>query len=304
MHNLKQGRNRVHCPDVSNEHTERFLSTMKTLENTEIMTNSIGFSKLPFQKSFKQLVTRFDQGLMREPRYKEADASNLEILEAFNYLSCWSDGFNQFEQLTQAVGIFNDTAVQEEYRDLAVGSTSASYGLPSGYMCVTVDNGLGCAQAMIHELAHQKLRLMGIDEKSPISPFCSGSEIKKVNSILDSRIHCFVNKAFHDLYAYMHILELDLNIYRNELPDDVKENVQQLLSKNVIRVSSGVSELLPKLEYTPEWEKIMNEIQSWGLGLVDEVVEVLKATPYRMYNIERKLNHAIQAKSIILTVSI
>ncbi|MFX6277450.1 HEXXH motif-containing putative peptide modification protein, partial [Acinetobacter baumannii] len=45
---------------------------------------------------------------------------------------------------------------------LSLGSSSHSWEQEFGAIHVTIDNVAGCAQALVHEMAHHKLRARGI----------------------------------------------------------------------------------------------------------------------------------------------
>jgi len=281
---------RLKYSDVSSDQTQFFLTRTEEFEGEKLKTVNLGLGKLPAQTTNKEFASYFHQNLMTEPRYIQANVNSPEIFESFNYLSSWADGFKQFEQLCKAIYFMNDTKIQPEYRDLSVGASSASYGLPPGYMCVTSDNALGCAQGLIRELAHLKLRLMGIDEKSQDSPIFINPKVKKDDPCLRDIMLNSVNQMFHEFYTGIHLLELSLSIYKTKLSSFEREQVEQLMSKNVIRMSKGVFELLPNIAYPAEFGPFMENVKKWSLDLIQQTIATLKETEYRLFNLERECN--------------
>ena len=81
------------------------------------------------------------------------DHPNVEL--AGNLVRHWPTVFIQFQQLIESVDIFLDTSGDDNisYR---------SYGGDYGKIGATINNHIAFAEALVHEMAHHKLRALGI----------------------------------------------------------------------------------------------------------------------------------------------
>src|SRR5205085_3552588 len=107
-------------------------------------------------------VAHIAQTEMAPPHFPPAPLDHPNLAAAIVYLRRWPAAYEQFSTLIDTVHPCLDASIQPEFREVSVGSSSHSYEQWFGTVFLTVDNALGCAQALVHELAHQKLRALGV----------------------------------------------------------------------------------------------------------------------------------------------
>jgi hypothetical protein len=224
-----------------------------------------GVPELPTKREYsifdnRVVVGFFDQTCMVEPRYKRALAANDVFDEAGRYLNTWPGMFQQVKALSKVIQPFNDSSIKPEYIRYAVGSSSSSEGLPFGYLCVTVDNAIGLAQAIVHEFAHHKLRAIGIDEKSSTIVDCSSGFIA---SPLDITHRVSPARAFHDIYTYMHVLQLNITMAKTFSDSDQSDNLYQLLFKNRLRIEYAFNTVIPDMYTKPQFKTFYESLIEW-----------------------------------------
>lgn len=224
-------------------------------------------------------VSYITQDNMRLPRYKNAALKHPNIEASKRYLKSWPDIYTQIKRLIKVLHPLCDTSIQEEYKELAVGSTSYSDGLPSGYVCTTVDDPLGLAIALVHETAHHKLRSLGIFEDYAERLITNGKE-ELFLSPGDYRKKTLVSAVYHDLYTYAHILYLCLKLLESSLDDAIGNCVYQLMTKNFIRVEFAYSQLTKKLKTDKDGELFVGSFMKWVECIINESIRVLRGSEY------------------------
>ena len=134
------------------------------------------------------------------------DHPNLAVGAAF--LARWPAAYVQFGRLMDTVYPYTDPE-QAKQGEWALGSSSHSYEEDFGSIHATVDDPLGFAQALIHEMAHQKLRALGVSLESAHRLVTNDP-----GQLFDSPIRkdCArpMTAVFHAQYSFIHVTALDL----------------------------------------------------------------------------------------------
>ena len=104
------------------------------------------------------------QGLMSPPRYVDAVVDHPNLPLAADLLRHWPAAYQQFKRLVDTVHPLCDTTITVARRAVHLGASSGSDEARLGTICVTVDCVLGLAQAMVQQMAHQKLRALDISD--------------------------------------------------------------------------------------------------------------------------------------------
>ena len=227
-------------------------------------------------------VGYFEQNIMTPPRYKKPnDFTNLN--EGIKYLESWDEVYGQFKKITKCIHPLVDTEIQEEYLDLAIGSSSFSQSLPFGYICATVDNSIGFAQALVHEMAHHKLRTIGIYETNADGVILNPKE-RKFRSPINMYYQDLITNIFHDLYTYNHIVNLDIKLIAKENSPDTKDTLLQLLAKNFIKLEFAFNEIKDEIIFDKDLIPFWHGVSEWVEDTINLSKSILANSVYKNYS--------------------
>jgi hypothetical protein len=231
----------------------------------------------------KVRVGFFEQGSMLPPRYQKAHASVEIFQQAGNYLNAWPEMYEQVKSLVKIIQPFNDTSILPKYIEYAVGASSSSIGLPFGWICLSVDNAMGVAQAIVHELSHHKLRALGIDENNTEVIFSNSQYVTSplnINQLVSPVI------AFHDMYTFTHVLQLNILMARLHFSPEERDRLYQLLLKNMTRIAYALNCIVGNIEVASKYQRFYDELIIWMDRSVKESKHILsKSSLYSEYSI-------------------
>src|SRR3954464_15098638 len=94
-------------------------------------------------------------------RIVPANLCHPNLARSAAFLARWPAAYTQFVRLIDTVHPYTDPS-QARLGEMALGSCSHSYEEHFGSLHTTVDDAFGLAQALLHEMAHQKLRALGL----------------------------------------------------------------------------------------------------------------------------------------------
>lgn len=220
----------------------------------------------------KVRVGYFEQDIMNPPRYQKAFACAEVFRQAEHYLQAWPEMYEQIKILVKVIQPFYDTTIHPKHIEFAVGSSSSSIGLPLGYICLTVDNPIGVAQAIVHELAHQKIRAIGIIENNTDAIF---SNAPYVSAPLNINQRVLPAAAFHDIYTFTHILQLNISMASLSLSAIEKDHLYQLLLKNSIRIEHALYYLTEEIRTITYYKTFYEKLISWMKKCVQDTKRIL-----------------------------
>ena len=201
----------------------------------------------------------------------EPSHGNLPL--AVSYLARWPEAYNQFKELITTVYPYSDLR-QANSRVGAFGSSSHSYENELGAIHVTVDDPIGTAQAFVHEMAHLKLRAMGIMIEqadrfivnSPGELFPSPIRLDRLRPM---------TAVFHAQYSFMHITALDLKMLKHGPAGEDKTHLTMLLARNAIRMQSGYELIDKQIKTDNEGRLFVSSFMKWSAAIIEESLKVL-----------------------------
>jgi len=125
---------------------------------------------------------------------------------------------------------------------------------------VTIDDPTGCAEGIVHELAHQRLHCLGMDlDSHDRTLILNDNELKWFSPI---RRDCLrpMTALIHGIYAYTFVLSIDL----------IASDGIEYLKNNVPKVRRGLEEISKGVEVTDEGVEFMKGFLEWAYSLVHE----------------------------------
>src|SRR5205807_5202222 len=93
------------------------------------------------------------------------------------------------------------------------------------------------AEAFVRELAHQKLRALGVSQESAWRLVTNGPA-ELFPTPLSTCVARPMTSVLHALYSLLYVVELDLRLIAVEADSPVREHLLRLLRRNVDRRAS------------------------------------------------------------------
>jgi|HubBroStandDraft_6_1064221.scaffolds.fasta_scaffold00172_23 HEXXH motif-containing protein len=184
-------------------------------------------------------VMKFDGRVAVLPNYswdsrqfRPASIDDPTISVGCDIIHTWPSAFEQCRSLLSAIFVSNTVGADAR----TWGSYSGPGSCGFGSVCATVDHPVGFAEAIVHEMAHHKLRAIGVD-------FESASELlaNPPGEVFPSPIRYDklrpMSAVLHAEYSYTYIAALDIAAIRADNP----------MSEDIARFS--LAKYLPKLDF-------------------------------------------------------
>jgi HEXXH motif-containing protein len=138
---------------------------------------------------------------------------------------------------------------------------------------VSVHCPLTCAEGIVHELAHQKLRALGVHCDRLNAGLVLNSPDDLVASPFRDLARRPISAVFHGVYAYLHVVQLDQLVHREGHQSGF---LDQRTAQNLARLSAGFAILEGRLRLDPVgtsfWAGLtrwFHELRSAGSGRGD-----------------------------------
>ncbi|HET8774974.1 MAG TPA: HEXXH motif-containing putative peptide modification protein [Thermoanaerobaculia bacterium] len=220
-----------------------------------------------------------DQRELAPPRFALAPPDHPNLPKALAYLRRWPAAYEQFLALIDSVHACVDPTIPPEMRVLASGSCSHSHEQWFGTICVTVDDPIGCAQAFVHEMAHQKLRALGVSVESAWRLVTNDP-----GELFPSPIRIGVARpmtaVLHAQYSFIYIVELDLRMLAEERDPAIRERMLQLLMRNVVRMEAGHDTLARNVRTDDAGARFLDAFLAWSLRAIEAGYDTLDRNGY------------------------
>ncbi|WP_452601348.1 aKG-HExxH-type peptide beta-hydroxylase [Pontimicrobium sp. MEBiC06410] len=205
-------------------------------------------------------------------RFKHAPFNHPSIKEAENIIKLWPEVYTQFGDIITA---FNPVLIQgvEDQKDYG-GSNSHQPNNTLGSVWATVHNPVLLAQALVHEMAHNKLFALGQHFTSK-SPLFKNEDHELFDSPIRLDIPRPISAVFHGVYAFTHVLALD-NILFKKGNTDYKNQVLNVLEHNALRVKKGLFLIEKCAKLTEQGHAFLTTFSKWANQEITEALNTLK----------------------------
>jgi len=212
---------------------------------------------------------------------------NLRRAEAL--LRTWQAAYRQFGTLIDTfypIALPSPDPVMFPPHDVppprsGLGSASGSEEDEPGTMYATVFDPIGTAQAFVHELAHQKLRALGIYFEHAERWILNPPSATFPSPVRRDRPRP-MTAVLHALYSWLYITDLDLHMARAHLAGELQgepfSTFRYLLQRNLGRVMEGAQTVRRHMEVDESGESFRCGLDAWIDRLHDEGWSLLDAT--------------------------
>jgi len=194
------------------------------------------------------------------------DHPNLEAGAAL--LARWPAAYGPFIRVIDSVYPYTDP-VQARLGELALGSSSHSYEEDFGSVHATVDNALGFAQAMVHEMAHQKLRALGVSIEAADRLILNDPSERFESPIRKDQARP-MTAVFHAQYSFIYVTALDLHMLDNSKPGRERQYILMLLSRNVARMQQGYKEVARHVKTDEAGRAFVDAFMDWSSSVLQQ----------------------------------
>ena len=229
----------------------------------------------------KVAVRRPDDNYLIPNGWKPAESDDPNLAYAAGFLECWPEVQQQFERIIHSVypysepnlgggscsGPAQDASAKEVYSGKIFGAIN-----------VTVFDPIGTSEALVHELAHQKLWALGVDFEHASRLVCNSptecypSPVRKDPRPMTALIHA--------TYAWLYIVNLQLKMIPFESKKGVEPAVLQVFvdryfARNLSNLEKAFKVVFENVKYDAAGEAFFESLFDWGTCLINEGNKVI-----------------------------
>lgn len=213
-------------------------------------------------------VRNRDVGGLPAPRYQPVPPNHPNLTAGELVLRLWPEAAAQFAALVDTVQPWTDTGIPESARAFP-GSSSHSEEAEFGIVMLTADNAFGVAQAMVHEMSHHKLRVLGVSITAAERIVANDPAELYTSPIIVDRKRP-MTAVLHAQYSFIHVTALDVAVYRNPASSaELRQQAVYLLARNVPRMEAGYDELDRHLRTDADGAVFRDAFMSWSREVLD-----------------------------------
>jgi hypothetical protein len=199
--------------------------------------------------------------------YRTAPATHPNVLRAVALLHLWPLGTSQARSLIHVLHAAIDPVVDNDGWD-AIASSSHSYEDAFGSLWATVHSPLGLAEAIVHEMAHHKLRACGVGFVTASSIVANLPNERYPSPILQGRPRP-MPAILHAQYALLHMVALEIAILSANAAR-ARPFVRALLRRHLTQVEQSDRILERSLVVDRYGARFIPAVRRWQARLVSE----------------------------------
>lgn len=230
-------------------------------------------------------IARIEQRDMAEPHFLPADIDHPNIGEALDLLDAWPEACQLAGQIVDVIQPLLDSNQQDTHPFFLHGSCSHAPESMCGAICATVEDPVGLAQAIVHEMAHIKLRLLGVHFEQADRLIVNPPD-KLYPSPVKLGKQRPMTAVFHAEYSFIHVLQLDLRIFQVSADPIRRDKILQLAARNVVRMEYGLKTIERFIETDSDGTLFVGAFVAWARRTIDAANELLSHSPYARYRLE------------------
>jgi hypothetical protein len=208
-------------------------------------------------------------------RYVPASPTHPNLLLAETLVSAWPEVSFQFPKLIDTIQPWSDKTLTAEQWRVAPGSSSHSEEAEFGTIMVTVDSAIALAQAMVHEMAHHKLRALGISFLRARRLITNDPSELYISPIRKDRKRP-MTAVLHAQYSFIHVTALDIAIYDSSSTTSEDRSLGVLLlERNVPKMEAGYAEIKRHARTDDSGAVFLDSFMSWSRAVLTRGREIL-----------------------------
>lgn len=208
------------------------------------------------------------------PRNANGPLGHPNIERAVGYLRRWPAAYQQFRALMDTFHPMIDTAIPLERWNIQIGSNSHSDEDKFGTMYGTCYDPIGTAEAMVHEMAHNKLRALGIYVESAQRLVTNDPSELFESPVRKDRMRP-MTAVLHAQFSFIHVTDLDLRMLATETDPRERDAMLSMLAWNVPRMELGHDEIRNDIRVDAMGRQFIDGFFAWSDRVIDQGNRVL-----------------------------
>lgn len=192
-------------------------------------------------------------------RFAPAPVNHANIEGACELLRKWPRGFTQCQLLLETLYVSLD-------KKLCSNSWGYSSGPgPSGFgtICATINNMVGLAEAICHEMAHHKLRALGVGIDTANTLIINSSDQKFYSPIRYDQLRP-MTAVIHAQYSYTYIASFDIEFIRSGADLIMSQRIAQFsLAHYLPKLAFGFELIRSRVETDRNGDEFMKGFLAW-----------------------------------------
>lgn len=209
------------------------------------------------------------------PRHAHGPVDHPNIARAAEYVRRWPAAFAQFRALMDSFHPMTDAGVPPALDGSVLGSSSHSEESMFGTMWATFYDPLGLAQAFVHEMAHQKLRALGVSLEAADRLITNRPGELYASPIRKDRPRP-MTAVFHAQYSFIYVTALDLRMIETETDPRTLSSLLTLLGRNVPRIEEGLRVIREHVQVDEDGRVFVDAFIDWAARVIREGNAVLR----------------------------
>jgi hypothetical protein len=199
--------------------------------------------------------------------FSSAPPEDKRIHLAEYYVRQWPAAFQQFKYLMYSFYPLHDLTGSR--LPSGKGSISHSFQSHIGTMCATVVDPVCLAEAFVHEMAHNKLRALGIMVESAQELITNDPKDLYPSPILIGTPRP-MTAVFHAEYSFIYVTKLNLMMLAADPGGETKRYIMQLLRNNVSRMKPGLRLIQDSIEVDSNGRLFVDGFINWAMRTIAE----------------------------------
>jgi hypothetical protein len=192
-------------------------------------------------------------------RFRNVAPNHPNLSRAVELLALWKSGWQQTRRMLRVVYIASDRTAPENIW----GGVSGSGPLGFGTIAATIDSPLGFAQGVVHEMAHHKLRALGIEFETAL---CLIRNLSHEHYMSPIRYDCLrpMSAVFHAQYSFTYVSALNVEIIQNAPQEEYSYRVMDyFLRHHIPKLEFGMDIISRHIELDPDGVRLLNGFLEW-----------------------------------------
>ncbi len=200
--------------------------------------------------------------------YRVAAATHPNLSRAVGLIDSWSLGALQARRLVRVLHAALDPVVEDDVGWNGISSASHSYEDAFGSLWATVHSPVGLAEAIVHEMAHHKLRACGVGFTTAACLVANLADERYPSSLLDGRLRP-MPAILHAHYALLYMIALEIAVLDsgNALAGPL---TRALLRRHLKMVGEGDITLRRRLVVDQYGKDFIPALRRWQTRLLSE----------------------------------
>lgn len=171
-------------------------------------------------------------------KYPDAPVEHPNIRMAADHVRKWVVAFKQCQRLLEAIHPATIPQMPLQSTEIYRGSLCHSYESHFGTMWATIFCPIALAEAIVHETAHQKLRILGVSFESASTVIGNDPSDLYVSPVIKDRRRP-MTAVLHAEYSYVHVTALDIHMLETERDATRRTVLREVLERNLSRIEEG-----------------------------------------------------------------